>query len=311
MTASVTSARSAARVPAHSSRAAHGLAPASPPQLCLLGGPFVVSGTRRIAVPEGSKRLLAFIALHEGRVDRRHAAGTLWPCGDDDRAAGNLRSSLWRLKGAGIDVLRADKHALWLDPQADFDVRVIDCWAGRIIDGDAGAADLRLPRRGADAMELLPGWYDDWVIFERERLRQRMLHALEALSRLLVRERRYAQAIEVALEAVRVEPLRESAHRVLIEAHLAEGNLVEGRRIFVDYTDLVRRELGVDPDPSLAVMVSLAPPRTALAPPSPPAPRPERRPLSSPSGISGSSGVRGGVPGLAAVAGTGRPLPRR
>lgn len=264
MTASVTRARSAVRVPAVPPiRADRGLADVAPAELCLLGGPFVLNGTQRIAVPEGSKRLLAFIALHEGRVDRRHAAGTLWPCGDDDRAAGNLRSSLWRLKGAGIDILRADKYALWLDPQARFDVRTIDGWAGRVIDGDPADADLRLPRWGADAMELLPGWYDDWVIFERERLRQRMLHALEALSRLLIGERRYAQAIEAALEAVRVEPLRESAHRVLIEAHLAEGNLVEGRRIFLDYADLVRRELGVDPDPSLASFVGLTRSRTA------------------------------------------------
>lgn len=277
--------------------------PTTPPELCLLGGPFVLHGTRRIAVPEGSKRLLAFIALHEGRVDRRHAAGTLWPCGDDDRAAGNLRSSLWRLKGTGIDILRADKYALWLDPQARFDVRAIDCWAGRIIDGEPCVTDLRLPRWGADAMELLPGWYDDWVIFERERLRQRMLHALEALSRLLVGERCYAQAIEVALEAVRVEPLRESAHRVLIEAHLAEGNLVEARRIFWDYTELVRRELGVEPDPTLASLVRLTPSRSAVAGPMSGA---DRRPGEVAARYTSAST---GHLELAAPAGTGRATP--
>ena len=72
MTASMTSARSVARAPAPTlARADRRLAPVSPPELCLLGGPFVLHGTRRIAVPEGSKRLLAFIALHDGRVDRR------------------------------------------------------------------------------------------------------------------------------------------------------------------------------------------------------------------------------------------------
>ncbi|WP_157997205.1 AfsR/SARP family transcriptional regulator [Kribbella rubisoli] len=209
-------------------------------------------------MPEGSKRLLAFIALHDGRVDRRLTAGTLWPLGDDDRAAGNLRSSLWRLKGAGIDVLRADKCALWLDPAISVDISTIDNWAQRVIEGHASADELRLPRWGGDALDLLPGWYDDWVIFERERLRQRVLHAFEALSRQLVQTRRYAHAIEVALEAVRVEPLRQSAHRTLVEAHLAEGNLVEARRIHLEYWRLVRRELGVDPDPNLAALVGLA-----------------------------------------------------
>jgi DNA-binding SARP family transcriptional activator len=224
-------------------------------QLCLLGGPYVIQQDRRIGVPEGSKRLLAFVALHEGPVDRRHAAGTLWPCGHDDRAAGNLRSSLWRLKGAGIDIVRADKCALWLDPQTNLDLNAIENWAGRVIDGLAFVEDLRLPTWGASAIDLLPGWYDDWIIFKRERLRQRLLHAYEALSRLLVQARRYADAIDVALEAVRAEPLRESAHRTLLEAHLAEGNVVEARRIHLEYSRLLLRELGVDPDPALAALV--------------------------------------------------------
>ena len=49
---------------------------------------------RRLNVPEGSKRLLAFVALHSGRVHRWQTAGTLWPDGSDERAAGNLRSAV-------------------------------------------------------------------------------------------------------------------------------------------------------------------------------------------------------------------------
>lgn len=251
--------------------------PASRPQLCLLGGPYVLQGTRRLAVPESSKRLLVFIALHRGRVDRRYAAGSLWPYGDDERAAGNLRSSLWRLKRTGIEILQADKCALWLDPHAEVDVRAVDTWAGLMIEGAARAEDLRMPRWSADAMDLLPGWYDDWVMFERERLRQRLLHALEALSRMLVQVRRYAQAIEVALEAVRAEPLRETANRTLLGAHVAEGNLVEARRIFWDYVALVRRELGVEPDPALAALVELPVPSAASAPLAATASRPDGR----------------------------------
>ena len=233
-------------------RAAEGV---SSQELRLFGGPYVVDGNCPIPVPEGSKRLLVFIALRQGRVDRRQAAGTLWPNGDDERAAGNLRSALWRMKGAGINVVGADKYALWLDPQARFDVRDLDRWAGRIIEETAAGADLRLPRGSLDAMDLLPGWYDDWVIYERERLRQRLLHALESLSRVLAKSRLFAQAIEVALEGVRIDPLRESALRVLMEAHLAEGNLCEARRIYRDYSDLVRRELGISPDPELLALV--------------------------------------------------------
>ena len=59
--------------------------------------------------------------------------------------------------------------------------------------------------------------------------------------------------------AVSAEPLRESAQRALIEAHLAEGNWVEGRRSFEAYRDVLDRELGTQPDPELAAMVHRPP----------------------------------------------------
>src|SRR6478672_6338438 len=80
--------------------------------LHLFGGPFVTYNCSRIPVPDGSKRLLAYVALHNGRVERRHAAGALWPIGDDLRAGGNLRSALWRLKRWCIPLIVADKS--WL-----------------------------------------------------------------------------------------------------------------------------------------------------------------------------------------------------
>src|ERR1700758_724523 len=78
----------------------------------LFGGPYVMHNGDRLEVPDGSKRLLVFVALSTGRVDRRYAAGSLWPEGSDERAAGNLRSALWRARGARIDPGGRDKHKL-------------------------------------------------------------------------------------------------------------------------------------------------------------------------------------------------------
>jgi DNA-binding SARP family transcriptional activator len=223
--------------------------------LHLFGGPFVTFGCRRVDVPEGSKRLLVFVALHCGRVERRYAAGTLWPVADDARAAGNLRSALWRLNGAGIQLLEADKHGLVMRDDVAVDLHAVNAWAARLITGSSTAVDLRVMPWGVDALDLLPGWYDDWALIERERVRQRLLHALEALSRQLVRARRCAEAVEVAMMAVGAEPLRESAQRTLIEAHLAEGNRVEARRSFDTYRDLLDRELGAEPDLELTDLI--------------------------------------------------------
>jgi DNA-binding SARP family transcriptional activator len=226
-----------------------------PPVLHLFGGPFVTYEGRRLEIPEGSKRLIVFVALHRGRVERRYAAGALWPVGNDVRAAGNLRSALWRLNRAGIRLLSADKHSLAMRDDVLVDLHLVSSWAGRLIADTASDDDLGVMPRGLDALDLLPGWYDDWALLERERVRQRLLHGLEALSRQLARVGRCAEAVEAAMMAVSAEPLRESAQRSLIQAHLTEGNWVEGRRTFEAYRQLLRRELGTQPDSELAAMV--------------------------------------------------------
>ncbi|HTQ89284.1 MAG TPA: BTAD domain-containing putative transcriptional regulator [Streptosporangiaceae bacterium] len=219
--------------------------------MSLFGVPSVSVDGERLDVPEGSKRLLAFVCLCGGRIERRRAAGVLWPDGGDVRAAGNLRSALWRLKGCGIDVVESDKVLLWLHQDAVVDVAVMQGWATRLIAGHPEPGDLDVRCWHADHLELLPGWYDDWALFERERLRQLLLHALEAMARQLIIRDRAAEAVTVALTAVAAEPLRESAQRVLVDSHLAEGNLCEARRAYEAYRVLARRELGVEPGWSL------------------------------------------------------------
>jgi DNA-binding SARP family transcriptional activator len=224
--------------------------------LHLLGGPYVTVEGVRCELPEGSKRVLVFVALRRTAVSRQRIAGTLWPTGGDVRASGNLRSALWRLRLAGIDMVAADRWSLRLAAGVTVDLRMVSDWAGRLIGNDHLPEDLAVPAWGGDLLELLPGWYDDWVLVERERVRQRMLHALEALSRRLVETARCAEAVEAAMMAVAAEPLRESAQRALIEAHLAEGNWIEGRRTFRAYRDLLRRELGVAPSADLAARLA-------------------------------------------------------
>ena len=213
----------------------------------LFSGPFVTVGAERREVPEGSKQLLAFISLRRRRVERRQAAGALWPSGDEERAAGNLRSALWRLRRAGINVVVADKWSLALGAEVLVDLHLTEQWATRLIEGRADGRDLAASPSVADALELLPGFYDDWVLMERERIRQRILHALEALSERLAAVGRFADAIEAALLATSAEPLRESAQRALIKAHVAEGNLTEACRSYRAYCELLYRELGVAP----------------------------------------------------------------
>jgi DNA-binding SARP family transcriptional activator len=227
----------------------------TPPVLQLFSGLEVSVGTRLIDIPDASKRLFAFVALRPGAVSRRHVAATLWPDCDDGRAAANLRSALWRLNSAGLPLVDARRHTLELAKNVVVDVSVVNEWATRLIAHREDPDDLAATPHNVNAIELLPGLGDDWVVFERERLRQRLLHAFEAQSRQLLIEGRYAEALEVALLLVCADPLRESAQRALIECHLAEHNRAEAARVYTSYQTLLHAELRAEPDAALTRLI--------------------------------------------------------
>jgi DNA-binding SARP family transcriptional activator len=222
----------------------------------LVGRPYVSQGPDTWEIADGGKRLVAFLALNQGRVERRFAAGSLWPTVGDARAAGNLRSALWRLNTSEVTLVHAGPSSLQLRDDVRVDVRLLGDWAARVISRTARPHDLDVMPWDIDHFDVLPGWYDDWVLIERERLRQRVFHAMEQLSREMVRQGRLAEAVEAALVTVSAEPLRESGQRVLIEAHLAEGNWVDARCRLEAYRGVLSRELGIEPSASLVALVS-------------------------------------------------------
>jgi DNA-binding SARP family transcriptional activator len=95
--------------------------------------------------------------------------------------------------------------------------------------------------------DLLPDWYDAWLIEDRESVRQLRLHAVEGLACEFTMLGRHTEAIHAALTAVKLEPLRETARTALIRAYLAEGNRSEALRQFNHYRQLLSAELGVEP----------------------------------------------------------------
>lgn len=232
------------------------LVPAGARVLKLFGVVHVARDGVRTAVPDSSKRLVAFVALHPVGVERRVAAGALWPEVDDERAAGNLRSCLWRLSRAGVDLIAPDPGMLRLVHGLAVDTELALGWAGRLIEGRATPADLRVRPGAAPSVDLLPGCYEDWALAERERVRQRLLRGMEVLSGELLRAGLPARAVDAALAVAAIDPLRETAQRLLVQAHLAEDNWAEGHRAFESYRHRLRTDLGVEPGPGLLALLS-------------------------------------------------------
>jgi DNA-binding SARP family transcriptional activator len=228
--------------------------------LHLLDGPYVTVGPQRRDVPEGGKRLVVLMAIRR-RLSRCAVAEALWPDVAPRRAAGNLRSAWWRLRCAGIDVLCERDGMLGVDPDVRVDLDVLGAQARRLASGYRGHDDLAALPRAIDALDLLPGWYDDWVCDERERLRAAMLDLIDAISVQLCRAGRWAEAIDAALVAVGVDPLRASSHSALVAAHVGEGNLAEAYDADERHRRVLHTEFDVDspPHPLLRGMLALRP----------------------------------------------------
>jgi len=222
--------------------------------LSLLSGFELRAGGRPLTVPLSAQRVVAFLALHRRRLSRVFVAGHLWTDVSEQRAAAALRTALWRLGSAGGAVVRADGQSLYLDRALEIDVVECSLAARDVLDAAATGSSTLAGLR--DAGELLPDWYDDWVLIERERFRQLRLHALERLCLALSAIGLHAEATEAGLAAVASDPLRESAHRVLIAAHLAEKNCGEALRQYETCRELLRRDLGLAPSAMLERLVA-------------------------------------------------------
>ena len=205
-------------------------------------------------LPHAVQRLVAHLCL-SGRPPRPALAGQLWPDASEGHAHGSLRSALWRLQKAVPGLVLATGDHLSLADGVSVDVHELGQWAERVRDPRSRLEEVEVPAAGLRG-ELLPGWYDDWVLLERERLRQLRLHALEQVAARLVTAGRYADALDAAYAAVRAEPLRESAHRTVVCVHLAEGNMGEALRCYEQFRALLFSELRVAPSSQMMRLVA-------------------------------------------------------
>ncbi|HSV65868.1 MAG TPA: BTAD domain-containing putative transcriptional regulator [Mycobacteriales bacterium] len=202
-----------------------------------------------VVLRPSSRRLIALLAV-TGTQARLDAAARLWPDLLQARAASNLRTAAWRIRQDACGLLVSEGDVLRLE-ELSCDLTEVRDWARRTV---AGEQLSHLPEHAA--AELLPRWSDEWLIEPREELRLLQLHALEALAQRLLMAGRLAEACTHALTAVMMDPLRESATRLLIEIHLREGNTLDAVRRFHRFEELLDQELDVAPSPAITSLVA-------------------------------------------------------
>lgn len=254
-----------------------------PLRIHLFGGLNVYRGDEPLSFPTQKARgLFAFLALNHGRSHSRSTlVGRFWGDSPESTARKNLRTDLWRVRSVlephGIEP--GSCLAVWQDEVALADS--VDHWLDvhhfeELLDEAAarGEDQARLLREAVELYrgDLLEGVYDDWCIYERERLRLRYLDALERLIRHHEAHGEWTQAAAYGQRLLAADPLRENVHRAVMRCHLSLGDRPAALRQFETCARMLRQELGVEPCAETLALaadargVAVAEPARVLAP---------------------------------------------
>lgn len=231
-------------------------------ELRLLGGLEVVdpAGRPLDVSSKKARALLAYLSAQPGkRHTREHVASLLW--GDisaDEHARRSLRQALSVLRkvlpARVIDAERDDLGVIEASVRSDVHElenalrlgdreslgRAVALYRGDFLEGFSARAD----------------GFDDWADHERTRLRERALEAMERLGRLERDAGRLEAAITLAMRVVALEPLRESAHRDLMELHVAAHAPGRALKQYETCKKLLARELGIAPSAATAALAA-------------------------------------------------------
>lgn len=223
-------------------------------QLSLLQTWQLRRDTDVVPVAGRQQRLIAALAIN-GPRPRSYLVGLLWPECRESRALESLRVSIHLVSRQVPGLLVNGGAVLSLSELVDVDLHRVRAQIRELsrvgLNGNA-ASCLRQLR---DA-ELLPGWYEDWVLFEQSRLRQDRLHAFHIIARESLARCDYESALEASEAAIELEPLYESAVGLLIQAERHQGNIAAALRAFEKYQAKLKQEMGLVPSEAIRRLVA-------------------------------------------------------
>lgn len=229
---------------------------AMPLRLNLLGDLELITAEGQAVALHARKAaaLLAYLAVNAGRAQPRdRLAALLWPDKDPAQGRTNLRQTLAALKRALPvpleNILSADTQSLRLvDAMVLTDVTRLESLL--TAETPQSLDEAAVLYRG----DLLAGFtvrapeFEDWLRGERQRLRERLLEALQQGLETCLAEGDDVRAVALGHQLLTVDPLREAAHRALMCAFVRQGQVTEALRQYRRCRQALREELGVAPE---------------------------------------------------------------
>jgi predicted ATPase/DNA-binding SARP family transcriptional activator len=195
-----------------------------------------------------AQSLFAYLILKAGTSHRREKlAGMLWPDSLEETARDNLRHALWRVRKALSsqtkgEYLLVDDLSIAFNASAEYwlDAAEVEKLT------ETTSADKLMTVLSAYQGELLPGFYDEWVVLEREHLYSIFEHHMARLMALLQEEKRWLDILDWGERWIKLGQKPEPAYRALMSAHAAKGDM---SKVAATYERCVKslKEFGVEP----------------------------------------------------------------
>jgi predicted ATPase/DNA-binding SARP family transcriptional activator len=172
----------------------------------------------------------------------------LWPASTEANARNNLRQALWRIRRSldpkSSEYLQADNFAIGFNENSSY-------W----LDTSILEASLKDDWSSDDLMEiaavyqgdLLPGFYENWVLLEREHLRAQYEQKTLLLLDRLIRENRWNDVMVWAEKWIANGGTPEPAYRALMIAHSKLSDIANVASSYQRCKDALDDTLGLEP----------------------------------------------------------------
>jgi TolB-like protein/DNA-binding SARP family transcriptional activator len=249
-------------------------------ELTLFGG-FEIRAPSEGAINllgQKERALLAFLALPSGAPHSRDKlANLLWSDRGDPQARDSLKHALTRLRqclqSADSPAIIADRQTIRLDPAAvSTDVAAFERLLGAATPETIEQAIALYRGDLLDGITIHDAVFEDWLLVERQRLRQLLESGLATLitQAMAAGERRRADT--AARRLLSLDPLREAASRALMQLHAERGEAVQALKLYETLRECLQRELSLQPEPETTRLYEAirqhraAPPTVARAP---------------------------------------------
>jgi DNA-binding SARP family transcriptional activator len=209
------------------------------------------------------QELFVYLLLHRGQQHHReHLASIIWEDATQTQSRNYLRKTIWQLQSALVEldgnssrgILQISDEWIGINPDAsiDLDVAQFEEAFARTQDIPGNEIEPAAMRAVEDAIKLyqgslLEGWYQDWCLFERERLLQLYFVMLDKLMDYCEAHKEWERGVMYGSLILRCDIARERTHRRLMRLYYLARDRTGALRQFERCKEALQIELGVAP----------------------------------------------------------------